>query len=94
MVRILLRNVMGVHSKRAIFFEAFVMDWRFDLICLEETKLLVLVTRSICDCVNLGFVFKRAIGSFGRLLILWNKEMLKLDLSSIDLVRAATTTVH
>ena len=75
MFRLLSWNVRGLNDirKRAVI-KSFLRDWRCDLMCLQEIKLDVVslsVIRSMWGLSSVGFVFLKAAGASGGILVMW-----------------------
>ena len=65
--------------------ENFLRDWRCDLICLQETKLEVVslsIIRSLYRNFSVGFMFLKAIGASGGIIVMWDKSTFNLVSSS------------
>ena len=82
MFRLLSWNVRGINDlyKRDIL-KSFLRDWKCDLICLQETKLEAIslpTIRSLWGHYSVVFVFLKAVGASGGIIVMWDKNTFNL----------------
>jgi len=86
MFRMLSWNVRGINDlRKRDVLKRFLRDWKCDLICFQETKLediLLSVIRSLWGQHFVGFVFLKAAGASGGILVMWDKNTFNLVSSS------------
>jgi len=86
MFRLLSWNVRGLNdSRKRDVIKSFLREWRYDLICLQETKLeavSLFVIRSLWGNFSAGFDFLKAEGASGGIIVMWDKNIFNLVSSS------------
>lgn len=82
MFRLLSWNVRGINDRdKKVLLKSFLRDWKCDLVCLQETKMEVVLAsdvRSFWGYHSVDYAALNAVGSSGVVLVMWDKSVYRM----------------